>query len=117
MGVNDERLPPELTKMINKRDSAKRSMDSIKTFIDNYDPATKSLNQLQTRLDSLMKYMSKYESCQDDIESHAAVTVEMLDHRTGVDDFFCSLKAEIIDLLSAILRLHSIPQVHSVYTI
>ncbi|XP_025405027.1 uncharacterized protein LOC112679449 [Sipha flava] len=99
MGVNDERLPPELAKLINKRDSAKRSMDSIKTFIDKYDPATKSLNQLQTRLDSLMQYRSKYESCQDDIENHTAVTVEMLDHRTGVDDFFCSLKAEILDII------------------
>jgi len=99
MGVNDERLPPELAKMINKRDSAKRSMDSIKLFINKYDPATKSLNQLQTRLDSLIQYMSKYESCQDDIKNHSAVTVEMLDDRTGVDDFFCSLKADILDLV------------------
>lgn len=74
-------------------------MDSIKTFIDKFDPATKSLNQLQTRLDSLRQYMSKYESCQDDIENHTAVTVEMLDHRICVDDFFCTLKAEILDLV------------------
>ncbi|CAI6343374.1 unnamed protein product [Macrosiphum euphorbiae] len=99
MGVNDGPIPAELVKLIKKRDSAKKSMDSIKAFVDKYDPATKSLNQLQTRLDNLMQYMSKYESIQDDIEDHEAVTTEMLDDRVSVDDFFCSLKADVLDLV------------------
>jgi len=43
--------------------------------------------------------MSKYESIQDDIEDHEAVATEMLDDRVSVDDFFCSLKADVLDLV------------------
>lgn len=92
-------LPPELLRQIKKRDSTKKSMNSIKTFIDKYDPATKTLNQLQTRLESLMQYMAKYEIIQSDIEDYDETTTEMLYDRVSVDDFFCSLKAEVLDLV------------------
>jgi len=91
--------PADLVKLIKKRDSAKKSMNSIKTFIDKYDSSTKSLNQLQTRLDSLVQYMAKYEAIQYEIEDHDSVTLEMIDDRVSVDDFFCSLKAEVMDLV------------------
>jgi len=99
MAANDVELPAELLKLVKKRDSYKRSMDSIKTFINKYDPTTKSFNQLQTRLDSLVQYMSKYESYQDEIEDHEAATVDLLNHRANTNEFFCSLKAEILDLM------------------
>lgn len=42
MAVNNVQLPPKLLKLIMKRVSTKRSIDSIKTFIEKYDPMTKS---------------------------------------------------------------------------
>ncbi|XP_008183407.1 uncharacterized protein LOC103309543 [Acyrthosiphon pisum] len=99
MSPSDPDRQAELQKLIKKRNQVKKSMKSIKAFIDKYDPSTRSLNQLQTRLDSLMQYMSKYEALQDEIEDSDSVTNEMLDDRVSTDDFFCSLKAEVLDLV------------------
>jgi len=99
MPSSDPNQQAELQKLIKKRNQVKKSMNSIKKFIDKYDPSTRSLNQLQTRLDSLMQYMSKYEALQDEIEDFDSVTSEMLDDRVITDDFFCSLKAEVLDLV------------------
>jgi len=46
-----------------------------------------------------MQYMTKYEVFQDEIEGFDSVTDEMLDDRVSTDDFFCSLKAEVLDLV------------------
>ncbi|XP_060881948.1 uncharacterized protein LOC132953577 [Metopolophium dirhodum] len=99
MPPSDPNQQAELQKLIKKRNQVKKSMNSIKKFIDKYDPSTRSLNQLQTRLDSLTQYMSKYEELQDEIEDSDSVTDEMLDDRISTDDFFCSLKAEVLDLV------------------
>uniref|UniRef100_A0A2S2N8A8 CCHC-type domain-containing protein n=1 Tax=Schizaphis graminum TaxID=13262 RepID=A0A2S2N8A8_SCHGA len=99
MGKDEDKHPVELLKLIKKRDQVKKSMQAIKMFIDKYDHTTRSINQLQTRLDSLMQYMKKYEACQDEIEVYETVTDEMLDDRVSTDDFFCSLKADVMDLV------------------
>ena len=88
MGKDEDKHPVELLKLIKKRDQVKKSMQAIKMFIDKYDHTTRSINQLQTRLDSLMQYMKKYEACQDEIEVYETVTDEMLDDRVSTDDFF-----------------------------
>lgn len=99
MSKVEDKHPAELLKLIKKRDQVKKSMHSIKMFIDKYDPTSRSINQLQTRLDSLRQYMAKYEVFQDEIEGFDSVTVEMLDDRVSTDDFCCSLKAEVLDLV------------------
>lgn len=43
--------------------------------------------------------MSRYETIQDIIKEHEAATPEMLDDHVSVDDFFCTLKAKVLDLV------------------
>lgn len=99
MSKVDDKQPAELLKLTKKRYQVKKSMHSIKMFIGKYDSTTRSINKLQTILDSLMQYMAKYEAFQDEIENFDSVTDEMLDDRVSTDDFFCTLEAEVLDLV------------------
>ncbi|VVC41719.1 Retrotransposon, Pao [Cinara cedri] len=54
-----------------------------------------------------MYCMSKYEANQYKIEDYNAATTEMLDDRLRVDDFFCSFKAGIIDMVECYTKAPS----------
>lgn len=49
--------------------------------------------------------MNRYETIQESIEDHDSATTEMYDDRMTVDDYFCTLKAEILDLIEGLNKV------------
>lgn len=74
-------------------------MAAIQSYVEQFDPSYKSVIHLQTRLDKLIQCMSNYDAVKGEIVEHNNVTSEMLYDRTTVDDLFCTLKAQMLDLI------------------
>lgn len=76
-------------------------MSQIQTYADQFDPSTKSINQIQTRLDKLSKLICDYEIVHNVIEDCDDVTSIILDDAITVNDYFCSLKAQLLDIFQS----------------
>lgn len=57
----------ELKKLIKKRNSIKSSIETIKNYMETFNPSVQSIRQISTRLTKLNEFMEKLSSVQDDI--------------------------------------------------
>jgi len=48
---NETAMSSELKKLLKKRNLLKKFMLQIQTYADQFDPTTKTINQIRTRLD------------------------------------------------------------------
>lgn len=89
----------ELRRLNRQREAIKSSVEAISIFVNKFDPASRSIRQIQTRLDKLILH----------IESFNEVQLKLLDHddapdddegRLRFEDETCTLRAEMEELIS-----------------
>lgn len=99
MSTEQEILPVELRRVIQKRDAATRSMDVINKYIGRFNPEVHSINHLQVRLDKLNEIMLTFNEYQTELELNDKATADMYAERDTFEDNYCTIKATILDLI------------------
>lgn len=86
-------------RLLQRRDVTIKSMNTIKKYVERFNPLTQSCNQLQVRLGKLEELMLRFEECQSELEQGPDTSENLLDERFVVDDEICTTKATLLDLI------------------